>query len=69
VYGLYGQRAYEGYRDKSEGKSLVSGDPIPLWDDLPDSIKNAWAQAAFCAIDHFVSDAAIWAYKARTVID
>ena len=42
--------AYEGYRAKSEGKSLVSGAPIPPFDDLPEAIKGAWRAAALALL-------------------
>jgi len=41
-----GQVAYEGYKEYSEGKSLVSGAVLPVWTDLPEDIKAAWQLAA-----------------------
>ena len=33
---------YERYSSASMGRSQVSGDKLPAWDDLPAGIKNAW---------------------------
>jgi hypothetical protein len=41
-----GNVAYNGYRKASGGKSLVTGAPIPPWDDMPEAIKDAWDMAA-----------------------
>lgn len=34
--------AYERYSRASAGRSQVSGDKLPPWEDLPNGIKNAW---------------------------
>lgn len=47
----FGQIAYEGYCQHTDWKSLVSGAPLPPWDNLPDAIKAAWQTAANAAID------------------
>ena len=44
----WGEIAYEGYREHSHGKSLVSGSPIPPWDELPVNIQEAWEESARC---------------------
>jgi hypothetical protein len=36
--------AYEGYRNHTGGVSLVSGSPIPAWEDLPAAIQLVWVQ-------------------------
>lgn len=41
-----GQVAYEGYKHRSRGVSLVSGDDLPEWGDLPDEIRQAWQASA-----------------------
>lgn len=41
-----GSIAYEGYRDFSQGVSLVSGQAIPPWPELPGNIQAAWNAAA-----------------------
>lgn len=38
--------AYEGYIKQSGGKSLVTGDPLPPFDQLKPEIQEAWASAA-----------------------
>lgn len=40
-----GEIAYEAYRAKSGGVSLVSGQAIPAFADLTDPIKEAWEAA------------------------
>jgi hypothetical protein len=47
----YGQVAYEAYSVKTGGKSLVSGDRLPSWDDLPEQVQVAWEAAAQAVID------------------
>ena len=42
----WGEIAYEAYRRESGSVSLVSGDPIPEWDELPAAIRSAWSEAA-----------------------
>jgi hypothetical protein len=46
--------AYEAYRQKSGGKSLASGCPIPDFADLRTDIKEAWTFAA-CAVAEAVT--------------
>lgn len=46
-----GQVAYEGYKHRSRGVSLISGDDLPEWGDLPDDIRQAW-QASADAVEH-----------------
>lgn len=41
-----GQVAYEAYRERSGGVSLVSGAQLPHWDDLSPVIAEAWEAAA-----------------------
>lgn len=48
-----GQVAYEAYFAASDGKSLISGAPLPGWDDQADPIKDAW-QAAAEAVIHSI---------------
>ena len=42
----YGRIAYEGYFGASDGKSLVSKEPLPPWEELPEDIRLAWTVAA-----------------------
>lgn len=41
-----GESCYNAYKRKSEGKSLVSGNTLPAWDNLPAVIRDAWNAAA-----------------------
>lgn len=41
-----GRTAYEEYLAVSRGRSLVSGAPLPAWDDQAESIRHAWRRAA-----------------------
>jgi ATP-dependent protease Clp ATPase subunit len=38
--------AYEAYRKQAGGKSLVTGEDLPSFGALPDSIRDAWAAVA-----------------------
>jgi len=42
----YGEIAYEAYREKSNKRSLVTGEELPEWFKLPFMIKEAWIAAA-----------------------
>lgn len=37
---------YMAYREHTGGVSLVSGDPLPIWNDLPLNVQDAWKCAA-----------------------
>ena len=41
-----GQTAYEAYREYSDGKSMVSGAPLPTWAGQDERICDAWEAAA-----------------------
>jgi len=41
-----GEIGYSAYRAKTGGVSLVSGQKIPEWEVLPESIQEAWTAAA-----------------------
>lgn len=41
-----GQIAYEAYFEASDGKSLISGAPLPAWGAQAPSIMEAWDAAA-----------------------
>jgi hypothetical protein len=49
-----GQIAYEAYFKFSDGKSLISGAPLPNWGAQADKIKQAWEAAAEAAVDTHV---------------
>ena len=44
-----GQKAYEAYRNHTGGRSLATGQMIPEWRELPETIREAW-DAAVAAI-------------------
>lgn len=41
-----GRIAYEAYSRSADGRSLISGQGLPAWPDLPEAIRAAWEQAA-----------------------
>jgi hypothetical protein len=41
-----GAVAYEAYCESSDGKSLISGAPLPAWGDQAQAIQDAWDCAA-----------------------
>ena len=42
---VYGREGFEAYSRHAGGKSLATGEPLPGWDDLPESIREAWRVA------------------------
>ena len=52
----YGQTAYEAYCAASDGKSLVSGEPLPAWDALPEPIASAWNRSGAAVCDDIIGD-------------
>ncbi len=38
--------AYEAYCRSTGGKSLVTGDTLPIWEDLPVDICVAWIESS-----------------------
>jgi hypothetical protein len=56
AYKHLGVIAYNAYKASSDGKSLISGDDLPKWDNLPPSIQEAWTAAAM-AVAETVSNA------------
>jgi len=53
-----GKANYEGYRAAAMGKSLVSGDPLPEWDELPHLIRLAW-DAGACSVELWLAEAPV----------
>lgn len=47
----FGKVAYEAYCKSSGGVSLVSGDKLPEFENLSDSIKTAWRASAQAVLD------------------
>lgn len=41
-----GETAYEAYYEASQGLSLITGEVLPLWEELTTNIKAAWIVAA-----------------------
>lgn len=33
---------YTAYRNHADGKSLVTGSDLPVWENLPQNIQDAW---------------------------
>lgn len=48
-----GEIAYVGYFKASDGKSLVSGAPLPAWDEQEFPIRQAWNLAAMAVVDRW----------------
>ena len=42
----YGEAAYNGYKESTGGKSLISSDELPEWAELAEEVKTAWNEAA-----------------------
>lgn len=45
--------AYQAYIKQTGGVSLISGDKLPEFEALKDSIKAAWTAAALAVVDEF----------------
>ena len=41
-----GQDAFEGYSGQAQGRSLIDGKQLPVWEMLPRDIQDAWEAAA-----------------------
>lgn len=50
-----GRIAYEGYCEYTDGKSLISGQPLPKWEDLRREIRNAWECSA-CTVEDYLDE-------------
>lgn len=50
-----GQIAYEAYCTSASWRSLVSGAPLPPWDEVRPDVKSAWDAAAH-AVEHVVME-------------
>ena len=42
----YAQTAYEAYCEFTGWKSIVTGQDLPEWEKLPQTIKDAWCASA-----------------------
>jgi thioredoxin reductase len=47
----FGQVAYEAYCKKTGGKSAVTGESLPAWEDQSSEIREAWEAAAKAVTD------------------
>jgi hypothetical protein len=60
VVKTLGQVAYDAYFKKCDGKSLISGAELPVWDKQSPEIKQAWesaAEAVHFAVEEKLSNA------------
>jgi hypothetical protein len=46
-----GKANYEGYFKRCEGKSLISGAPLPTWENQSEEIQDAWCEGASAVLD------------------
>lgn len=51
-----GQVAYAAYSTQTGGKSLATGEDLPMWDDLQDVYRTAWQTAARAVIANMAAD-------------
>lgn len=49
----YGQVAYEGYLNFTGDKSLITGQPLPTWEENSSELKAAWEAAAGAVISSY----------------
>jgi hypothetical protein len=52
----YGQIAYQAYYDASDGRSLISGTPLPQWREQDERIRVAWNKAGARVCDAVIGD-------------
>jgi hypothetical protein len=55
-----GRAAYEAYALCSNGRSLVSGAPLPSWDEQRPEIREAWDAAAMAATEAAAHESSMW---------
>jgi hypothetical protein len=48
-----GKIAYDAYKDKASGVSLISGAVLPEWDGLNGGIQEAWTAAANAVLVYY----------------
>lgn len=46
-----GQIAYEAYMRHSDGKSLISGQNLPMWHAQRQDVQDAWEAAAVAVVE------------------
>jgi hypothetical protein len=47
----FGKIAYDAYCKSTGGKSLISGDILPAFENLKQSIRDAWEAAANAVVE------------------
>jgi hypothetical protein len=47
-------RLYDGYCQYTGFKSLVTGDDLPVWEELPPYIQDAWRMSAKVVINEII---------------
>jgi hypothetical protein len=52
-----GEIAYEAYRSHTGGKSLATGQDIPVYGKLSKPIQDAWARAASAVQEYLAKEA------------
>lgn len=52
----YGQTAYDAYFKYCDGKSLISGAPLPAWEDQAQNIRDAWCKAGEAVVAQSVEE-------------
>lgn len=52
----YGQIGYEAYRAHTGGKSLATGQEIPLWENLAPVIQSAWEAAGEAIVTDYSTE-------------
>jgi len=52
---FYGQIAYESYCLATGGKSLVTGEQLPSWEDQSPEIQSAWHAAGAAAGEAYLA--------------
>lgn len=49
---MVGKLAYIGYCSETGGKSLISGEVLPRWEELNTKIQDAWVRAGIMAVEY-----------------
>lgn len=49
----FGRIAYEAYSHSTGGKSAITGDELPVFDETPERVQNAWMAAAKAILETF----------------
>lgn len=60
---LNGQLAYEAYCAHTDWKSLISGAPLPQWDDVKPEIKAAWKTVTQALMNECITNQELFAER------